>query len=401
MREELVPDDRPGLLMVSHCVPDAIGYSDRGRAWQLLSLAARTHRVTLVCLVDGPVSLRQWRLIHDKAHAPAIQARSGLARLVGRAWRLVDEPAGASLQVRRACRNAFRSWSGRHSFDTILSTHPGLWPATSALDAGLQICDLHSRQSLMHRSSAQAQSGRPLPSVRRAWHRRQSRRYDRVERQAAGSYDLVLLGSSDQLCHYANEPCDKLVLPEALDLAFFDFGGQIDADGNPGDTSPVIVLHTDQRHRRWARRWFMNRVWPEVKQAVPDAAVMFSGPEPGRATIRQLQSASVIASPLRSSPQTLWPILQAMAAARTVIAGPQTLEHLEARHGEHLLTPRRDKEWVTHCVESLRNASVRLQLARGARTFVETHCRIDTTMGLIANVSRGPQRTVRQIARAA
>lgn len=393
--------DRPRLLIVSHCVPDATGYSDRGRVWQLLSLAARTHRVSLVCLVDGPVSLSQWRRIHHKAQAPAIQARAALARLVGRAWRLVDEPAGESLQIRYVCQNALRSWSGDQPFDAVLSTHPGLWPATNTINTRLRICDLHSRQSLLHRSSAQADSGGFLTVARRAWHRRQSRRYDRAERQAAGSYDLVLLGSNDQLCHYANEPCDKLVLPEAVDLAFFNFGVQTDAAEKAGDTAPVVVLHTDQWQRRWARRWFMHRVWPEVKRAVPDATVLFSGPEPGHMTIRQLQSASVVASPLRGSPQTLWPVLQAMAAARPVIAGPQTLERLDARHGEHLLTPLRDKEWIAHCVESLRDASVRLQLARGARTFVETHCRIGNTKGLLTDALQRQQRQVQQMAHAA
>jgi len=401
MREEVVPADRPRLLMVSHCVPDATGCSDRGRAWQLLSLATATHRVSLVCLVDGPVSLRQWRLIHHRAQAPAIQARASLARLVGRAWQVADEPTGASLQMRCACRHALRSWSGEHSFDAVLSTHPGLWPVTNAISARLQICDLHSRQSLLHRSSAQAHNSGFFAAAERAWHRRQSRRYDRAERQAAGSYDLVLLGSSDQLIQYADAPCDRLVLPEAVDLDFFDLAVRAAAGMESNPAGPVVVLHTDQRQKRWARRWFMHRVWPEVKRAVPDAAVLFSGPEPGGVTMRQLQSASIVASPVRDSTQTLWPVLQAMAAARPVIAGPRTLDQLDARHGEHLLIPLKDKDWVTHCVESLRDAAVRLQLARGARTFVETHCRIDNTGDPLTDALRKQQHAGQQMARAA
>ena len=45
-------------------------------------------------MVDGPVSLHQWRLIHDRAPAPTIQARGGVAGMIGYAWRLINEPGG-------------------------------------------------------------------------------------------------------------------------------------------------------------------------------------------------------------------------------------------------------------------------------------------------------------------
>ena len=400
MRRAFVPG-KPKLLMLSHCVPDATGCSGRGRAWQLLTLAARTHQVCLVSLVDGPTSLAHWRRLDERARTVLVEPSLALRRLAGRTLRPLDAPGSEGLGTGRAFDAAVADQLGSQTFDAVLSTHVGLWRHTESVDAALRICDLHGRGGLWRRNAVKAEATGVAAAARRFLTRRYSRRCDLVERQIARTCDMVLLGHEEDLRRYATEPCDKLVLPEALDLSFFSSGARSDAAGEPTADRPRLLLHTDRRHRRWARRWFMRNVWPEVSRAVPNADVSFSGPRAGQTTVNQLQSASVVASPLHDPSLATWPVLQAMAAAMPVVAPRRTLEQLGARHGEHLLTPRRDKEWVAHCVDSLRDASIRVQLARGARSFVETHCGIGDAGSPLAAALRSGRTSSAQLADAA
>lgn len=60
---------KPTLLMLSHCVPDAVGTPQRTRTWQLLRLVSQSYQVRLAALADGPVSLEQWRAISAYAQS--------------------------------------------------------------------------------------------------------------------------------------------------------------------------------------------------------------------------------------------------------------------------------------------------------------------------------------------
>ena len=401
-------DDRPRLLMFSHCVPDATGGSGRARAWQLLNAVAATHRVCLISLFDGPVSLTQWRRLHGLVEALVIDAAPQWARLLARPWRQLERHGATacgrfpmhSVMAHRLFAQSLTQWQRSRGFDAVLATHTGLWHAARSVHAELSICDLHNRQSRVHRRLVETEAAGIAGAARRAWHQRQARRHDHIERYITRDCRLVLLGNGVEAQRYATEPCVKLVVPEAVDLAFFevDTGTTAAAHAEQDLRAPRLVLHTDWPHEmRRARRWFMRNVWPGVKRAVPAARLSCSGPASAPATVAELQTATVVVSPLHASNRTLWPVLQAMAVARPVIAPHRALRALDARHGEHLLTPRRESDWVEHCVASLRDADVRLQLARGARTFVEDRCRLDgAESGLAAAL-----RPVPSLARAA
>jgi hypothetical protein len=391
--------------MLSHCVPDAAGDSARARAWQLLCGAASTHRVSLVTLFDGPVSLLQWRRLHRVVEAAQIETAP--------AW----SPRFSALQRRHAasrlpglpCTRAFirtaEAWRDQSgSFDVLLSTHVGLWQVAQTIGANLSICDLHNRPSQAHDWLAHTESFGVIGAARRAWHRTQARRFDLTERSVARQCDLIVLGQELDAHRYATEPCGKLVLPDSVDLTYFDIDAQATSPARQeldGD-APKLVIHADWRHAaRSVQGWFKRRVWPQVKQAVPQLDMVYSGPASAPATVQKLQTATVIVSPLQACDRTLWPILQAMAVARPVIAAHESSQVLEARHGEHLLTPRHERDWIEHCVEALRSASVRLQLARGARSFVESRCRNDAAAASLTAVLRKQSHGVEPLARAA
>ncbi len=112
---------------------------------------------------------------------------------------------------------------------------------------------------------------------------------------------------------------------------------------------------------------------------MPDAQLDRSGGPHSHNPLAPLWAASVVAVPDAEPATARLPVLQAMALCRPVVAPEPAVRNLGARHSEHLLLIHRTDQWVQHCVELLRSASARLQLAQGARDFVERHFSIEQT----------------------
>lgn len=389
--------DKPSLLMLSHCVPDAGGGMDRARAWQLLRVSARTHRVALACVMDGPVSLAQWRAIHELAHPMQIATPPIIHRLQEIGRRLIH---GRSGEWGRPCASSIRpiltEW-GDLSFRAVLATHPIFWGLLQQIQSPLRVCDLSahdhpSLKTLNHRASVLRQNRIQL---RRLTHRR-DRRQD----------DVLILkhGSSSQ--PWWAMPIRTILLPDAIDLSRFPLESESDdhriATFVPPE--PRLVFHAD-----WSRRpahlwlqWFVNEVWPTVQKAIPHAHFEHTRPGGASDPIATIRNAAAVVCPVPDPEQARLPILQAMATQRAVIASQHTDFALGVRHGEHMLTANSDVDWGRQCIHILKSAGMRLRLSRRARVFVERRYPVDRTgYELTQTLQSSPQRSSSIVARAA
>ena len=340
--------DAPKLLMLSRCVPEALGDCERARSWQMMRLAGRDAEVYLACLHDGPVNLRQWRALQPHVRRTVIETRTLSA--------------------------AVDLWSREHGFDAVLCGHPALWPLTAELGPATRICDMRAPASVLHERLAE---GRLL--LRRTWHRHQAARHRRIEQRVAGECDLLTTNHADHLHRLAATAGHPVVVADSVDLDRIALA-HLDDDGLPlrdatGPT-PALCLHTGLRDAT-ARRlddWFRQRIWPKVRRQAADARLVRVGPAASGIAATPTGRSSVVVCARRSPDQACLPLLQTMALGRPVIARDRVAADIGARHGEHLLAAQHDADWVRLCVESLRSASLRLHLARGARTFVEGFC---------------------------
>ena len=129
--------DRPQLLMLSDCLPrqtDAASASSNYRAWQLLSLACRTHDVFLAAVADGPVNLHDWRA------AKAVATQIVLVPSRGRLLRWVGARRSDALA------NATEQWSQQHAFDMVLLTTHRLLDLAQPVEGAWRIVDAASLQ---------------------------------------------------------------------------------------------------------------------------------------------------------------------------------------------------------------------------------------------------------------
>ncbi len=363
---------RPALLMLSHCVPDPMGTADRARAWQMLRLASQTHDVHLACIKDEPVHLNQWRQVNSQTHTIVVEDCPARRQIVGRGLSLVAPNVSDQVRMTSALRRQVRLMRKDHRFDAVMCMHPGLWPLAERVRANVRVCDLYQPLSMAHEMIAQKSNS----YTRQLWHQHRAQQRSEMEQYIACRADILTINSPLAQHSFVDRHCHSIVVPDAVDLGYFKLPlNDIQSE------LPQLVLHGNWRSRSFwrSKSWFTEEIWPRIKQAVPNAVLTCSGPALSPATARRLSSASVVVSSLQEIAQAVWPTLQAMAMARPVITSSSSVSDLNVKHGEHLLMPKLDRDWVDLCVDSLRSTAMRLQLARGARSFIQEYCPIKTT----------------------
>lgn len=363
---------RPALLMLSHCVPDPMGTADRARAWQMLRLASQTHDVHLACIKDEPVHLNQWRKVQSQTDTIVVEDCPARRELYGRGLSLIAPNVSDQVRMTSALRRQVRLMRKDHRFDAVMCMHPGLWPLAERVRANVRVCDLYQPLSMAHDMISQ----RSNSYARQLWHNHRAQQRAEMEQYIACRADILTVNSALAQHSFINRHCHSIVVPDAVDLGYF----QLPIHAIHPET-PQVVLHGNWRSRSFwrSKSWFTDEIWPRIKQAVPQAVLTCSGPALSPATVSRLSGASVVVSSLQEIAQAVWPTLQAMAMARPVIASSNAISDLNVKHGEHLLMPKLDRDWVDLCVDSLRNTAMRLQLARGARNFIQQNCPIKTT----------------------
>ncbi len=374
--------DKPTLLLASHCVPDAVGGVDRVRAWQLLKLTCQTHRVYLACVSDGPVNLVQWRSVHHHVQQVVIEAPQAFG--FQNWWWPWPTNGNRRSSKHVPLAEPLARWSTHRRFDAVLCTHPALWPAVRKIPARLRICDLNFYSGVT--------DGHPQPHLCSETHR------------IATEADLLTLHQDVDRNRLANHVCPTIVLPVRVDPVYFTQVRASQLTRRYTQPGLCVVVHAQwsdrDPHSRFS--WFRRRIWPSVRQAVPDAQLWNTLPgvsEP----FATMRDASLIVCPNNQPGIAPMPVLQAMATQRAVIASDNALEHMNPglQHGKHLLLSGQDKDWTEQCVDLLRSASARLRLSQQARSWIQRYATIEQSGWQLVQALADPGQTVRPVHRAA
>jgi len=373
--------DKPTLLMVSHCVPDALGGTDRARAWQLLRLARQTHRVLLACVLDAPVNLAQWRVLDSQTQQLVIEAGPLINHSTSHLARWFNRPPSPGKTRHTDLAQTTKRWSADYPIHAVLCTHPGLWTTMRPAMARLRICDLH------------------VPPGR------QSKQQDQAARWIAARANVLTLDFAEPHRLFANRPCETFVLPKTIDPAYFTEVRASRLTKRYASPGLAVVFHSDWSRPGSSRllSWFTRRVWPSIKKAMPDAHLRHTRPG-AEDPFTTLLDASVIVSPEPNPALACLPVMQAMAMQRTVIASEDAMAMpplLSLVHAKHLLLCKHRRQWINHTVEALRSASMRLRLSRNASIFIEHHPTIEDTGGDLIRVLGGREYTSQPVHRAA
>jgi glycosyltransferase involved in cell wall biosynthesis len=171
---------------------------------------------------------------------------------------------------------------------------------------------------------------------------------------------------------------------------------------NGVDTERLQPLGTTERRNRIifcgamdvfmnidAVNWFARRMFPRVREAVPDAEFWIVGRNPnskvkalaslpGVRVIGQVEDvrpyyaeAKVAVAPFRYGGGTKLKVLEAMALGVPVVATPVGCQGIEAVPGKHLFKEESEEAFTERVVNLLQDDSLRLQMAIEARQLVE------------------------------
>jgi len=367
------------LLFISHRVPYPPDKGERVRAFHEIRALAEHFRVTLAYLAhdrrDGEAAgpLGQWceQVLFAPAGGKVGWLRGGLAMLAGRS---VTEGYFAS----RAMRRLLAEETAREPFGLVFAYCTSALPYAVAVPAARRVIDLVDVDSA--KWAAYAESARWPKS----WlFRREAAGVRALERRAAAEFDAALLVSPAEVA-VADGPADKLIaISNGVDLDYFAPAG---APSQP--PSVVFTGQMDYRPNVEGVCWFVQRVWPGLRQAAPELTFQIVGRSPAKAVqdlaaqpgvivtgavpdVRPYLSAATAAVvPLRIARGIQNKVLEAMAMGRAVVASPAALAGLDVHAGRELLQADAPDQWRDHIVALLREPGRRDGLGAAARACV-------------------------------
>jgi glycosyltransferase involved in cell wall biosynthesis len=221
------------------------------------------------------------------------------------------------------------------------------------------------------------------------------RRTERFEGEATARFDRVVVTSmADRDDLLALAPASRrdavaarlVVVPNGVDLDYFC------PTDEPRDPLTLIMTGKMSYHANaTAAVRFVEGVMPGVWERVPAARLLIVGQDPPR-EVRQLQdsragrvvvtgtvddirpflrSAALAVAPIQYGVGIQNKVLEALACGTPVVASPEAVSALSARHGADVLVGRTPQEVTTLIVSLLSDPTHRAQIGGAGRAYVE------------------------------
>jgi glycosyltransferase involved in cell wall biosynthesis len=220
--------------------------------------------------------------------------------------------------------------------------------------------------------------------------REQWRRMLRFERAECKRFDHVIAVSEQDATTFkdAYEVASVSHVGTGVDLEYFN---PTDAPRNPREL--VFVGSMDWMPNDDGIRWFVEKVFPRVREKFPDATLTVVGRTPS-ATLQQLAArtrgvevtgtvadvrpylarASISVVPLRVGGGTRLKIYEAMAMGIPVVSTTIGAEGLPVQNGTHLVLADDEERQIAALSELLAAPGRRQQLAAAALGYVRLNC---------------------------
>ncbi len=256
------------------------------------------------------------------------------------------------------------------------------------------VYDAHNAEYVLQQRAFLADVGSPSH-----WH---AALYSFLQWRKLKSYERALCRKADHIVAVSTADKENLlrldvstpitVVPNAVDMSYYDaYSANGPADIAMSPYSLVFTGKMDFRPNVDAVIWFLDRVWPRVRQAVPDAQFYVVGRSPHRRIFSRgdtpgmfitgevpdvrpyLQYAQVYVAPLRVGGGTRLKLLEAMAMRRAIVSTSVGAEGYPVEAGKHLLLADDPESFAEAVVILLEDPDLRAQLGEAAHAFVATH----------------------------
>jgi sugar transferase (PEP-CTERM/EpsH1 system associated) len=193
-------------------------------------------------------------------------------------------------------------------------------------------------------------------------------------------------------------PC--MVVPNGVDTSYFK------QSGISAPIGPVIVFlgRMDYFPNIDGVCYFADRIFPLVREKIPDARFLIVGSDPSR-RVRNLESipgvvvtghvadvrsylkeSAISVAPLRIARGTQNKILESMAMGVPVVTTPQAAKGIQATPGVHMLVADDAPAFAQKVIQALTNERLRKNLASAALKHLESAHAWPTSMKILDNL---------------
>ncbi len=392
--EPAAADEHMRILLLTHRLPYPPNKGDKIRSFNLLRHLSRRHEVYVVSPIDDA---------RDLSFVPDVKkfAREVLVERIGQRSRALTAVGSllrrSSITVqhfysqRLASRmdelldkiqmDAFFCFSSPMAEYLFNSRH---WEQQIA--RGKKVMDLINVDSYKWRQYAEQNRGP------KAWiYGYEANRLAEYETRIARQFDRLYVVSEQEKKYLPKtalaEKCDAL--SNGVDLEYFKPSGRPGADAS----SPTLVFTGVMDY--WPNidgvKWFVERIFPAIRAAVPQVRFVIVGSRPTN-EVRALaklpgvevtgfvedvrdyvSAASVCVVPLRIARGIQNKVLEAMAMGKAVISTRQALEGIRAEEHRDIIAADDEAGFAAAVVELLRDESKARNIGAHARSCVESN----------------------------
>lgn len=382
------------VLWLSHFLP----YPPKGGAFQrshyLLREAASRHRVSLVALNQRAVLTTPEAVAESTGVLEGIVAelawfenpadRSPLRRGLTAALSYFQSmPYDVNWLRSAAMRRHLRALAGRERFDLIHVDTLGLLPYAAEVPRVPVVLNHHNVESQLMERRAE----RELQSLKRHYFRRETRKLNRMEREACAEVAVNLVVSeldAERLSSVSPEARIRVV-SNGVDTQYF----QPDPRAVRRPRSMVFAGGMNWYPNRDAVVFFLTEIWPLLVADDASRSVTIVGRDPPAALLEGtrdarvrapgfvddvrpwIDEAAVYICPMRDGGGTRLKVLDALAMAKPIVATGLAVEGLDLIEGAHYLRAESPAEFVAQIRRLETNALLAARIGSAGRTWVE------------------------------
>jgi sugar transferase (PEP-CTERM/EpsH1 system associated) len=361
--------------------PWPLDQGDKLRNYHFLKALAQQHRVTLVCFCPPGEEKGAWREAVSSLCQAVYTVPLGRRRMLLNALRLPHLPLTMAARASSRMARLLHRLTGIGQFDLAFACQLKMAGYLRHCRTARRVADLTDAVSLYRRRMLRFASS----PVAKAVGVLEANRLAFWEKRITRLADLVLLASPVDASELRRMvPGARIaVVPNGVDLDYFR--------PLPDPEEPVLLFYGHLRYPPNADGiiWFCRKVFPLVREAFPEAALLVLGKEPPPEVAAQgripgvellgyvpdlrphLARAAVAVVPLRFGAGIRNKILEALASNRAVVSTSLGCEGLEVTPGVHLEVADEPAEFAAAVIRLLRNSSRRSALAASGRKLTE------------------------------
>lgn len=374
------------VLLLTQVLPYPPDSGPKVKTWNVLKYLSRQHDVTLVSFVRGEQSaeieyLRRYCTAVYTVPMKRSPVYDGLAMvrslISGQPWMMVRDD-------RRAMRALIERLAADGSFDVVHADQLNMAQYAERVPGAFRVLDAHNALWLLYRRLWLTM--RPGPKKQllgRDW-----RLLEEYEGRVCREFDAVLAVSDQDkqaLQQATGRPVDIGVIPIAIDTDEVQF---IQRDAEPGH-----VLHIGTMY--WppnvdAVRWFVEQVYPLVRQERPDVQFDVVGHRPPADLlalndaglginvtgyvadpVSYQRQAAVLVVPVLAGGGIRVKILNALAEGIPIVSTTLGCEGIEVTPGRDILVGDSPEAFAAQVVRVLNDTDLGKRLALNGRCLVE------------------------------